>query len=225
MARKASLWATGWAVLALGVAGCAGGSGDSSGENTTGPASGTPSAVSSCDTVSPNSPGEQDCQAAGIPGETVSPDRCGGDATPGPDGLIEGTFGSYCDGAVASTYNTAQIPDDAEAILTVSETEADTTVKLQAQGFQPDTGYTGRLHQKACGASASDAGEEEVDPQDAGSGGLVLDFTTDPSGSATVSSTVPWTVPDNGDGESLLIYEVTGSNGMGEAAGCVNLGR
>lgn len=207
MARRAAfpaLLASGVALSVLLLSGCAGG--DDGGTES-------------------GSANPSDSGTAGLPVKTVTPDRCGGDATPGPDGLIEGTFGSYCDGAVASTYNTALIPDDAEAILTVSETEADTTMKLQAQEFTPNATYTGRLHQKACGASPADAGDEELDPQDAGNGGLALDFTTDTSGNATVSSTVPWTVPDDGDGESILLYEVTGNGERGDAAGCINLGR
>ena len=208
MARKASLalLAPGFAVFALLLGGCAGGD-----DGSTFSGSASPSGTAS--------------DPAGLPVETQTPDRCGQAASPGPDGLIEGTFGAYCDGAVASTYDTAAVPDDAEAILTVSETQADTTFNLQAQGFLPDAAYTGRLHQKACGATPADAGEEELDPQDAANGGLTMDFTTDPSGNATVSSTVPWTVPDNGDGESILLYRVPADGGLGEAAGCVNLGR
>lgn len=222
MARLGSVSATVLVLLALLLTGCAGGSGDN---GSSGTASETPSASNSCDTVSPNSEGEASCQAAGIPGETLGSDRCGtAGASASANGEISGTFGPYCEGAVADTYDTSLIPDGAEAIVTVSETNADTTMQLTAQGFTAESGFSGRVHEKPCGADAAAAGAEVQNPQ-AGPGssgeGLVLDFTTDGSGNATVSASVPWALPEDGDGDSLLIHK---ADDDGAAVGCFNLG-
>ncbi|MCC9146156.1 MULTISPECIES: hypothetical protein [unclassified Arthrobacter] len=223
MARNATLLATGFAVLALTFAGCAGnpdgdGYNDPEGGSTS---TGTESASgpSSCATISPNSPGEENCQAAGIPGRTSNPDRCGRfTASPTPGGILEGTFGPYCDDAVATTYNTALIPDESVAIVTVGETPEDTTVQLQAQSFAANTTFSARLHRDDCGEDPADAGPEYQGPQ----GGLVLDFTTDAAGTATAGTTVPWTLPDDG-AESLLILDAGQGGAAGNPVGCINL--
>ncbi|MCC9205456.1 hypothetical protein [Arthrobacter sp. zg-Y769] len=221
MARNAHLWATGFAVLALSIAGCAGNN-EGDGYNDTPPSpSGTSSASSgsSCTTVSRNSPGEENCQAAGIPGRTVNPDRCGKfTASPTPGGILEGTFGPYCDDAVATTYNTALIPDESVAIVTIEESPDDTTVQLEAQSFAANTTYSARLHEDGCGADPADAGGEYRNSQ----GGLSLDFTTDAAGNATASTTVPWTLPDD-DAESLLLLDAGQGGAAGDPVGCINL--
>ena len=224
MARKASFRATWLLAFALLLAGC---SGTNDGGTT---ATGTPSQTASassdpaCATVSPNSPGEASCQAAGIPGSTGGDDRCSPPASgSAPAGLIEGTFGPYCENAIATTYNTDAIPDEAAAIVTVEETNADTTVQFSAQGFAPQRTYSARLHENACGAAPSDAGAEFQNPsQGTGGSGLAVDFSTDSSGNATATATVPWVLPDNGTGKSLLIFD-EGESGDGAAAGCMTL--
>ncbi|WP_146363521.1 hypothetical protein [Arthrobacter yangruifuii] len=195
MATRTPLWATGCALLALTITGCAGDSNDGNGS------SATPS-----ETASPS-----------IPGKTANPDRCGQfTASPTPGGIIVGTFGPYCEEAVATTYTTALIPDESSAIVTVEETDADTTVQLQAQGFAVNMSYSARLHEDNCGAEPADAGAEYQSGQDP----LVLDFTTDASGNATASATVPWVAPDD-DVESLLILGA--GDAAGQPAGCINL--
>ena len=225
MARKASFRAAWLVVFALMLAGCSG-TNDDGGTAATGTPSQTVSASSdpACATVSPNSPGEASCQAAGIPGSTGGDDRCNPAASgSAPAGLIEGTFGPYCDKAVATTYNTDAIPDEAAGIVTVTETNADTTVQFSAQGFAPQRIYSARLHENACGAAPSDAGAEvRNSSQGMGGNGLAVDFTTDSTGNATATATVPWTLPDNGTGNSLLIFDEAAS-GDGAAAGCMTL--
>ncbi|MCQ1954411.1 hypothetical protein [Arthrobacter sp. zg-Y238] len=219
MARKATLLATGCAVFALAFTGCAGnpdGDGYNDPEGSTSSASS--SSPSPCGTGSPNASGEN-CQAAGVPGITANPDRCGKfTASPTPGGIIEGTFGPYCDDAVATTYSTALIPDDSVAIVSVEESQEDTTVQLQAQSFAANTTYSARLHEDGCGADPADSGAE----YESGSGGLALDFTTDAAGNATASTTVQWTLADD-DAESLLILDAGQGGAAGDPVGCINL--
>ncbi|MCQ1951100.1 hypothetical protein NNX28_14345 [Arthrobacter sp. zg-Y859] len=219
MARNATLLATGCAVFALAFTGCAG---NPDGDGYNDPEGSTSSASSSgpspCGTGSPNASGEN-CQAAGVPGITANPDRCGKfTASPTPGGIIEGTFGPYCDDAVATTYSTALIPDDSVAIVSVEESQEDTTVQLQAQSFAANTTYIARLHEDGCGADPADSGAE----YESGSGGLALDFTTDAAGNATASTTVQWTLPDD-DAESLLILDAGQGGAAGDPVGCINL--
>ncbi|MCC9178998.1 hypothetical protein [Arthrobacter sp. zg-Y750] len=222
-ARKAPFRAIGLAVLTLALGACAGTNGDGGG-TATGSSSSSASDASSCSTISPNSPGEENCQAAGIPGSTAANERCSGTPAASPtDGLNEGTFGPYCENAVAISYNAGLIPDDAEGIVTVTETNADTTVELTAQGFSPDMTFTAQLHERTCGADPADAGGLVQNPQDStGGNGLAVDFTTDSSGNATATGTVPWVLPGSSGGHSLLIFEAGGSEN-GEAAGCLTL--
>ncbi|MCC3302962.1 hypothetical protein [Arthrobacter sp. zg-Y895] len=218
MARKATLLATGCAVFALAFTGCAGNSDGDGANDSEGSPSASSSSPSPCGTNSPNASGEN-CQAAGVPGRTANPDRCGKfTASPTPGGIIEGTFGPYCDDAVATTYSTALIPDESVAIVTVEESAENTTVQLQAQSFAADTTYSARLHEDDCGADPTDAGAEYQSSQ----GGLTLDFTTDTAGNATASTTVPWTLPDD-DAESLLILDAGQGGAAGSPVGCINL--
>ena len=223
MARKTSFRAPWLLVFALLLAGCSGSNNDGGTAATPSPTE-TASSNPSCATVSPNSPGEASCQAAGIPGSTGGDDRCSTSGSgSAPAGLIQGTFGPFCDNAVASTYNTDAIPNEAAGIVTVSETNADTTVQFTAQGFAPERTYSAQLHENACGAAPSDAGAEIQGPsQGTGGSGLAVDFTTDSTGNATATATVPWTLPDSGNGRSLLIFDEGGS-GDGQAAGCMTL--
>ena len=247
MARKAPFRVAWLLMFVLVMAGCSGTTGDG-GNTATGSPSETPSASSAspcptdsatpsgagegsggcdpaCATVSPNSPGEASCQAAGIPETTGGDERCGSAASSGsaPAGLIEGTFGPYCENAVASTYNTDAIPDEAAGIVTVSEGNADTTVQFSAQGFAPEKTYRAQLHENSCGASPADAGAQVQNPSPGtGGSGLSVDFTTDSNGNATATATVPWVLPDSGKGNSLLIYQEA-SGGEGDAAGCMTL--
>ena len=201
MARKATLLATGCAVLALAFTGCAG---NPDGDGYNDPEGGTTS--SSPDTTT-------------VPGRTANPERCGKfTASPTPGGIIEGTFGPYCDDAVATSYSTALIPDNSVAIVTVEETAEDTTVQLQAQTFAADTTYSARLHEDNCGGDPSDTGAEYQGSQ----GGLAVDFTTDAAGNATASTTVPWTLTDD-DAKSLLILGAGQGGAASDPAGCINL--
>lgn len=253
MARKSALLAMFFAALALVFTGCS-----PANDGDTGTASGTASASASasgsacpsgqaggtdgadcqpvsCDTVSPGSPDEASCQAAGIPGTTEDAGRCPS-TTPSPiaSGLIQGTFGPYCRNAVATTYDQSSVPDGATATVTVRETEADTTVELLIQGALPDTSYSGRMHQNLCGATPADAGEEYVNDggPDGQSGATVLDLTTDSEGNATVTTTVPWLITDDGTGKSILLQaaqdagsETTTPASDANAVACISLER
>ena len=89
--------------------------------------------------------------------------------------------------------------------------------------------FSGRLHKDPCGADPSAAGEEyrntqsSTDNTNTGGGSLALDFTTDGSGNSTSSTTVPWLLPDNGDGESIVLTAEGTGDGSGDVAGCINL--
>ncbi|MBD8043061.1 hypothetical protein H9638_04465 [Arthrobacter sp. Sa2BUA2] len=160
------------------------------------------------------------CQAAG-PGTTVEANRCPSTSPSALEGgVIEGAFGPWCENAIATAYDTELIPAGAEAELTLQETDLETTMEMQVQGFAADTAYSGMLHSQACGDDASAAGPEYVqeDISENVPAGLALDFTTDADGSADASVTVPWVLPDNGSGKSILLFSADN-----QAAGCVTL--
>lgn len=189
-----------------------------------------------CDTLSPGSAEQEECEAQGVPGTTLDPDRCG-DTTPSPiaSGIIEGTFGPFCENAIASTYDTTLVPDGADTTVTINETDADTTVELIVRGFAPNTGYNATLHEDVCGAQPSAAGGEYTDSQSTQSRYLIMNFTTNDGGGATVSVTAPWLLPDDGIGRSLLITSGGNSGGTSTASpdasgqtdtvGCISLER
>ena len=153
------------------------------------------------------------CEAAG-PGTTASADRCPATSpTPLAGGVVEGTFGPWCENAIATSYATsnteALIPEGAEAELTMQETDMDTTVDMQVQGFPANVTYTAMLHNGACTESAAGIGPEFVHE---GSGdnpdsNLALDFTTEEDGSASAAVTVPFLVPDKASGDSFVLHD------------------
>ena len=164
------------------------------------------------------------CQAAG-PGRTVAADRCP-DTSPTPldGGVIEGAFGPWCENAIATSYPTsnteALIPDGAETELTISETDMDTTLDMQVQDFPASTAYSAVLHEGPCAESPGDIGPEYIHE---GSGdnpnaNVVLDFTTESDGSATATLTVPFVVPDNASGNSLVLHDADM-----QTVGCVRI--
>ena len=160
------------------------------------------------------------CEAAG-PGTTVNADRCSSSSpTPLEGGVIEGAFGPWCENAIATAYDTDLIPPGAEIELTIQESDMDTVLTMQLQGFAPNTDYMAVLHTNACGASASDAGPELVRENNGANvpSGLLVDFTTDAGGSAQPTATVPWTLPNNGSGNSLLFQSPDGVS-----SGCVTI--
>lgn len=233
MARKRAVPALFFAALALVFTGCS-----TAGDDNTSTPSATVSAPAgasgSCASVSPGSPDEASCQAAGIPGTTENAGRCS-PTTPSPiaSGLIQGTFGPYCQYAVATTYDQSLVPDGATATVTVSETEADTTVDLLVQGALPNTSYSGRMHRNLCGATPEDAGDEYVNNggPDGQSGATVLDFSTDSDGNATATTTVPWLISDDATGKSILLQagqdagSETGTPSTNNAVACISLER
>ncbi|MER1995459.1 MAG: hypothetical protein ABTA24_03040 [Arthrobacter sp.] len=164
------------------------------------------------------------CQAAG-PGRTVAADRCP-DTSPTPlsGGVIEGAFGPWCENAIAASYPTsnteALIPEGAAAELTVSETDMDTTFDMQVQDFPSGVAYSAVLHEGPCAEEPGDIGPEYVHQ---GSGdnpnaSVALDFTTESDGSASATVTVPFVVPDNASGNSLVLED----SAM-QAVGCVRI--
>jgi|GEM_PF-2736196 len=164
------------------------------------------------------------CQAAG-PGRTVAADRCP-DTSPTPleGGVIEGAFGPWCENAIATSYPATDaqslIPEGAETELRITETDMDTTLEMQVQGFPATATYTAVLHEGPCAESPGDIGPEYIHE---GSGdnpnaNVVLDFTTEPGGSATATATVPFVVPDNASGDSVVLQDT----GM-QVVGCVRI--
>lgn len=164
------------------------------------------------------------CQAAG-PGRTVAADRCP-DTSPTPlsGGVIEGAFGPWCENAIATSYPTedteALIPEGAETELTISETDMDTTVDMQVQDFPASTTYQGMLHEGPCTENPGELGPQYVHP---GSGDnpnatVTLDFTTESDGSADTSVTVPFQVPNQARGNSIILTDQQMA-----VVGCVNI--
>ena len=217
MARKALLLATAFVLSLLALTGCnndnESGGGSYSADNEEVDRSGTASPESSgrdtsaaCASASPGSAEQENCEAQGVPGVTENPDRCGS-TTPSPiaSGIIQGTFGPWCENAIASSYDSSAVPDEADTTITVSETDADTTLEMIARGFAANTQFTATLHESLCGADPADAGREYDDTRSEESDDLSLDFTTDEGGNSTASVTVPWVLPDDGIGRSLLI--------------------
>ncbi|WAP51134.1 hypothetical protein OL239_14790 [Arthrobacter sp. ATA002] len=182
--------------------------------------------AAACDSASPGSSAQESCEAQGVPGVTENPDRCGS-TTPSPiaSGIVQGTFGPYCDNAIANTYDDDAVPDGADTTITVSETAADSTLEMIAEGFAPNTQFIVTLHDSLCGAEPADAGPEYTDDQSSQSQNLVLDFTTDDGGNSTASVTVPWLLPDDGIGRSLLLNAGPGGDSVNQAVACVNLER
>lgn len=216
--RTAPVLLVAFAALALLFTACSNGGDGEDTYNASSPASSQASENSACETGTEAT--SASCEAAG-PGTTVAADRCSSSPpTPLEGGAIEGTFGPWCENAIATAYDTALIPAGAETELSIQETDMDTTLVMQVQGFAADTDYMAVLHTDACGASAADAGPEFVreNSGDNVSSGLIADFTTDADGSAEASVTVQWTLPDNGSGKSLLVQTPDGSS-----AGCVTI--
>ncbi|WP_342022254.1 hypothetical protein AAE021_10355 [Arthrobacter citreus] len=188
--------------------------------------------AAACASASPGSAAQESCEAQGVPGVTENPERCGS-TTPSPiaSGIIQGTFGPWCENAIASSYDSSAVPDGADTTITISETEADTTLEMIARGFAPNTEFSASLRQRLCGASPADAGEEYEDTRSQESDDLDLDFTTDETGGSTASVTVPWVLPDDGIGRSLLITLDDGETASPDAAdddravACVSLER
>lgn len=232
MARKALLLAGALLLSHFALAGCSnsGSDSDSPESATESPLSSESASAAACNSESPGSEAQESCEAQGVPGTTEDADRCGS-TTPSPiaSGIIQGTFGSYCENAIATTYNTSQVPDGADTTITIDETDADTTVQMIARGFAPTTEFTATLHQKVCGPEPSSAGAVYTDTGNA-TETLRLDFTTDDDGGSTASVTVPWTLPDDGIGRSLLLTAGTGTTSPGKenvdpAVACVSLER
>ncbi|GAA3289534.1 hypothetical protein ACFFON_16025 [Arthrobacter citreus] len=188
--------------------------------------------AAACASASPGSAAQESCEAQGVPGVTENPERCGS-TTPSPiaSGIIQGTFGPWCENAIASSYDSSAVPDGADTTITISETEADTTLEMIARGFAPNTEFNASLRERLCGASPADAGEEYEDTRSQESDDLDLDFTTDETGGSTASVTVPWVLPDDGIGRSLLITlddgETPSPNATDDdkAVACVSLER
>ena len=235
MARKVLLLATAFFLTLLALTGCndndSGGGSSSADSEEANPTSSGRDTSAACASASPGSAAQESCEAQGIPGVTENPERCGS-TTPSPiaSGIIQGTFGPYCENAIASTYDTSAVPDEAVTTVTFSETEADTTLELIVQGFTPNTEYTATLHENLCGAEPSDAGAEYTDTRSEQSQNLTLDFTTAEDGNSTASVTVPWVLPDDGIGRSLLLTSTSstasaGGDSTGGAVGCISLER
>ncbi|MDK1360214.1 hypothetical protein QNO00_08030 [Arthrobacter sp. zg-Y1219] len=215
MARKLLLLLSALTLSLLALSACnndnetGGGSYSSDNEEATSspsPGSESPDTAAACDSASPGSAAQESCEAQGVPGTTQNAERCGA-TTPSPiaSGIIQGTFGPYCDNAIASTYDTTLVPDGADTTVTIDSTDAATTLEMIARGFKGNTEFDATLHERLCGASPADAGEEYEDPRSEESDDLSLDFTTDGTGNSTASVTVPWVLPDDGIGRSLLI--------------------
>lgn len=204
-----------WALALCAVACSSNGNDDDGGTATSDSASPLPSECKSGPEATSAS-----CQAAG-PGTTQEADRCP-DSSPSAleGGVIEGTFGPWCENAIATAYDTVLIPPGAEVELTIRETAMDTAVELQVQGFDAGTDFSAVLHSAACGAEAADAGPEYVQENVSENvpSVLTVDFTTDADGSADASETVPWLVPDNGSGKSLVIHSAEN-----QMAGCITI--
>lgn len=239
MARKILLLATAFALSLLALTGCnndndmGGGSYSADNEESNPTSTSSPEASDSdtaaaCASASPGSAAQESCEAQGVPGVTEDPDRCGS-TTPSPiaSGIIQGTFGSWCDNAIASTYDTSKVPDGADTTITINETEADTTLEMIARGFTPNTEFAATLHESLCGEEPSAAGAEYNNQDGSQPENLVLDFTTDENGGSTASVTVPWLVPDDGIGRSLLLTstENPGKGNTDAAVACVSLER
>ncbi|MDN3481527.1 hypothetical protein QMA10_06270 [Arthrobacter sp. APC 3897] len=243
MARKAQLLFGALLLSLLALTGCndnesGGGSYSADNEEATTTSTASPESsggdtAAACASASPGSAAQESCEAQGVPGVTESPDRCGS-TTPSPiaSGIIQGTFGSYCDNAIATTYDKSLVPDSADTTITINETDADTTLQMIARGFEPNTEFSATLHESLCGSSPSDAGREYSDTRNEDSDDLDLNFTTDANGGSTASVTVPWVLPDDGIGRSLLITVDDGGTASPSAAddddravACVSLER
>jgi len=129
---------------------------------------------------------------------------------------------------VAVTYDEALVPVGARAGVTSMEDIESTTVTLDVNGLQPDRQYGSHIHTMACGVDGMAAGPHfqheqdpispSVDPAFANDKNEIwLDFTTDASGAATVTSTVPWTFTDDRRAGSVIIHAMQTATEPGKA--------
>lgn len=129
---------------------------------------------------------------------------------------------------VAVTYDEALVPVGARAGVTSKEDAENTTVMLEVSGLQPDRQYGSHIHTLACGVDGMAAGPHfqheqdpispSVDPAFANDRNEIwLDFTTDASGAATVTSTVPWTFTDDRRAGSVIIHAMQTATEPGKA--------
>ena len=183
-----------------------------------------PAAVAAgCTRTSANTTPATSTPAGSSPAISASP-------TSGPTITGHGTFVAYTPGATAVTYDPALVPVGATAMLTTTQTAANTRVQLTVAGLRPHRGYGAHLHTNPCGPTGDAAGphyQHQHDPAASASRPSVnpsyanphnevwLDFTTDGHGSATAATTQPWTFGTNP--RSLVIHAMTTKTAPGQA--------
>jgi Cu-Zn family superoxide dismutase len=136
------------------------------------------------------------------------------------------------------------MPEGAAArVDAVYDTAGDSTVTLRVRGLRPETEYGAHVHMARCGDSARDAGPDyqhapNPDPDSPHDpvfqnpvNEIWLDFETDVSGNAVVSSVQPWQFsPDRRPGSVIIHAERTrfGLDGPAGTAGarlaCLTVG-
>jgi superoxide dismutase, Cu-Zn family len=127
------------------------------------------------------------------------------------------TFGSD---ARALTYNPALVPKGAGVQVVESSENGTTKVALRVRGLVANRQYGAHVHSLPCGPTGEAAGphfqhnpdpaKPSVNPAFANPKNEIwLDFTTDASGNASVSSTVPWTFTNTRAGSVIIHAERT----------------
>jgi superoxide dismutase, Cu-Zn family len=149
-------------------------------------------------------------------------------------------FAPYWPGSPGVTYDEALVPVGSDATVRVRPVRDRTVVRLRVRDLVPGREYGAHVHQNPCGATGDAAGphyqhvpdpvQPSVDPAYANPRNEIwLDFTTDRSGDATVSSTVDWQFTDRHAG-SVVIHAEHTHTGPGHAGtagtrlACVTVG-
>lgn len=146
------------------------------------------------------------------------------------------TTGVFLEPILASnafTYNTALVPPDSTATVTVTVAGSQTVVSLNVSGFVPTRGYGVQAATAPCAADpaaagpayqdtpnpASPPGRASTDPHYANAANeLWLDFTTTPAGTAYTQRTQAWTFRP-GEARSLVFlarHSSTGDDAPGD---------
>ncbi|CAL9506602.1 hypothetical protein SUDANB121_03565 [Nocardiopsis dassonvillei] len=145
--------------------------------------------------------------------------------------VTAGIFMPPGESQAAITYDETAVPEGATSDVQVRVQEGSTSVQFTGTGLEADRDFGAHVHTQPCGDAPEDAGPHyqndpdpaadaenpSTDPAYANPENEVwLDFTTDESGAATVSATMPWEFRE-GEANSLVLHEKHTATEHGEA--------
>ncbi|MBW0118859.1 superoxide dismutase family protein [Pseudonocardia abyssalis] len=148
--------------------------------------------------------------------------------TPTTDRNVQVSTTFSTDGGTGITYDPALVPVGSRGAVSAGTGDAGTTVTLAVRGLEPDRDYGAHAHTEPCGPTGDLAGphhQHEVDPVQPSvdpvyanaENEIWLDLTTDASGAATSTASVPWTFGPDRRAQSVIIHAMPTATGPGEA--------